>query len=82
MAHRAGVLKRIWRFVKTARRLRGVRGWRNKLGLPNPGIESWKPNVFDAPERARDPIVSVHGFESPKEWANLSSHVSYHAMLD
>lgn len=70
--HRGGVLKRLWRCALTLRPLWRAGGWVNKLGLPNPGVESLKghytklnPRPFD------DKIVSVHGFDR-QEWRDLA----------
>jgi len=59
--YRAGLLKRIWRFLATVRYSWRQRSWINRLGLPNPGIESWD-GVGD--------ILSIKGF-SPLEWIQL-----------
>lgn len=60
---RAGWLKRWWRIISTVRYSWSQRTWRNRLGLPNPGIDS----VGMVPP---DQIVSIHGF-SGEDWCYL-----------
>lgn len=64
--NRAGFLRwrLVWRIIKTLRYLPSQNSWRNKLGLPNPGIEHLK--TIDA----RGKIVSIHGF-CPADWQKL-----------
>lgn len=76
--HRGGMLKRLWRCARTLRPLWKAGGYINKLGLPNPGVESLKghytklnPRPFD------DKIVSVHGFNQ-QEWRDLAYIMVYH----
>lgn len=69
VADRAGFLRwwLWWRIARTLRPMWAVGGWRNKLGLPNPGLPflrrhgSWK-----LPGR----LLSIHGFQAG-EWDEL-----------
>lgn len=58
-----GLCKRIWRFIKTVRYNFRNQFWTNKLGLPNPGINSLKGPLSDS-------ILSIHGFNE-EEWTVL-----------
>ena len=61
---------RIWRCLRTLRYSWRTGGWVNRLGLPNPGIQSLDPAASYA-----DKIISVHGFDRA-EWAALVNHVA------
>lgn len=68
LQYRGGLLKRLWRMARTLRYSPLLRAWVNKLGLPNPGINSIltpkaKPQLNGA-------IVSLHGF-STDDWIAL-----------
>jgi dihydroorotate dehydrogenase len=63
LARRGGTLYRWWRVLRTLRYDSRIGGWVNKLGLPNPGIDSVR---LDQSSR----IVSVLGFSS-EEWVSL-----------
>ena len=52
---RGGFWFRVWRCLRTLRWDRHRRGWVNRLGLPNPGIDWLAAN----PEKAKDRIVSI-----------------------
>jgi dihydroorotate dehydrogenase len=60
--HRGGLLYRLWRCLRTLRPCRG--GWVNRLGLPNPGIDSLPLDYYDGK------IISIHGFNE-QEWLSL-----------
>lgn len=66
--HRAGVLKRIWRVMRTVRYNRRQQAWINKLGLPNPGLRSVRDSMAER-------IVSLHGFNE-HEWQSLIDHAA------
>jgi dihydroorotate dehydrogenase len=63
LARRGSTLYRWWRVVRMLRYDSRIGGWVNKLGLPNPGIDSVR---LGQPSR----IISVYGF-SEYEWASL-----------
>jgi dihydroorotate dehydrogenase len=64
---RAGPLKRLWRVFRTVRYYPGLKAWKNRLGLPNPGLAALCERVAHARHTAGDPftvkdkIVSVAG---------------------
>lgn len=60
-AYRGGFWKRAWRVVRTLRYYWGIRAWKNKSGLPNPGIAWLAGKTFP------DKIISVMGFTT-EEW--------------
>lgn len=62
---RGGWLRRLWKIATTVRRREG--GWVNRLGLPNPGIDSLLGK--DCSQK----IVSVHGFDRG-DWYLLSDY--------
>lgn len=64
--YRGGRLYRLWRCLRTLRYSRSASGWVNKLGLPNPGIDSL--------EEITDQIVSIHGFDR-EEWIALAEKI-------
>lgn len=69
--YRGGLLYRLWRCAKTLRYDREYGGWRNKLGLPNPGMQY----LIAHPLAAEDRILSIgvaHD-DSPETWAALLS---------
>lgn len=61
---RGGKWYRLWRVLKTVRYYPGIGAWKNKLGLPNPGIES-----LNEKEIYRK-ILSIAGF-SVQDWLHL-----------
>jgi len=63
---RAGLLRRLWRLIRTVRYNRRQHSWINKIGLPSPGIEA-------LPEHDRK-LVSIHGFVK-EEWRVLASKI-------
>lgn len=67
--HRGNFAYRIWRCVRTLRPLIGVRGWRNRLGLPTPALRSLKP------KNLAGSIVSIHGFHH-HEWLRMLEWLS------
>jgi dihydroorotate dehydrogenase len=68
LRRRGGPFYRLWRCAWTLRYSWRLRGWINKLGLPNPGIDSL------AGRDLSDVIVSVHGLDAG-EWAALGAAV-------
>ena len=70
LAHRGGWPRRLWRCALTLRYSWRMQSWRNKLGLPNPGIRTflqwWNAGVVPA-----ESIVSVHGWTAA-EWTTLA----------
>jgi dihydroorotate dehydrogenase (NAD+) catalytic subunit len=67
---RAGFLKRLWRVLYTVRYQWRTQSWLNRLGLPNPGIDSL---CF---EDCVDRIVSIHGLEAD-DWQRLVEKLRY-----
>lgn len=62
---RAGTLLRLWRVLSTVRYYWRQQSWINKLGLPNPGIDT----LVHCTPCAQD-IVSVYGFDE-SQWSRL-----------
>lgn len=60
-AYRGGFWTRVWRALSTVRYYHGIRAWKNRMGLPNPGIASLVGQVHE------DKIISVMGFEE-SDW--------------
>jgi len=62
---------RIWRIMRTVRYNPFTGGWRNKIGLRNPGIKSLFEPLSRIPKRdySQD-IISIHGFFDA-EWTVL-----------
>jgi dihydroorotate dehydrogenase len=73
--NRAGLLRwRLWwKMLSTIRYCRGVRGWTNKLGLPNPGIKHLEKMVKKG-FNVKDKIISIHGFNN-EDWIILLSKI-------
>jgi len=73
---RGGVVWRTWRVAATVRYSWRMQSWRNKLGLPNPGIESWIQHYLRQGTIHRNPdtVVSVYGWNA-KEWTSLVRQV-------
>jgi len=69
LKRRGGHLYRWWRVIKTVRYSPLLRAWTNRLGLPNPGIDS---ALAPGPARKRLPgtILSLHGF-GPDDWMEI-----------
>jgi dihydroorotate dehydrogenase len=72
---RGGLLRRLWRVLATVRYYPSLGAWRNRLGLPNPGIDAFNPDYTLA-----DKIVSVKGFDAA-EWRLLAERVDRLAPL-
>jgi len=72
---RGGVPYRAWRMLRTLRYFPGMHSWRNKLGLPNPGLDAYllKARQFD---RMKDVIISIFGF-TRDEWTTMAQRVLY-----
>lgn len=70
---RAGFFKRWYKVLSTVRYHSRNKIWTNKLGLPNPGIDSlFIESIFN---RITKSIISIHGF-SKEEWTNLANKCS------
>lgn len=65
---RAGPLKRLWRVLKTVRYYPALQAWKNKLGLPNPGLET----LFDVDdvEVYVNKIISISA-RTTDDWLHL-----------
>jgi len=59
---RGGRLYRLWKILKTVRYYPGIKAWKNKLGLPNPGIDWLVEKVREKKISVADKIVSVFAF--------------------
>lgn len=83
LKYRGGIFYRLWRMFLTLRYDRYMKGWVNRLGLPNPGIdslsssESIKEDTFFSPmywgeeyRQYEGKIVSIHGFNA-SDWYSL-----------
>lgn len=76
LQYRGGPVKRAWRIAKTLRYRPALKGWSNKLGLPNEGIArliSLKKREY------ADKIVSLHGFAT-EDWEAIFSSIKYLAI--
>jgi len=62
---RAGPLVRLWRAARTIRYYRRAGAWINRLGLPNPGVDSLRGADLSGK------VLSVHGL-AHSEWALLA----------
>lgn len=65
---RGGMLYRLWRCIRTLRPTWKFDGYVNKLGLPNPGIDSLQEGYY------HDKIISIYGFDE-EEWYRLTDIV-------
>ena len=68
LQHRAGVMKRLWRIASTLRYDFKLKGWVNKLGLPNEGIEVGLEKTLP------DQVLSIAGIER-NDWIQLESKI-------
>jgi dihydroorotate dehydrogenase len=57
--YRGGPWYRVWRVLRTVRYYYGIGAFKNKLGLPNPGIEWLRERVVDGRIDVADKIVSI-----------------------
>lgn len=71
--YRGGLLYRLWRMARTLRYNWRSKSWVNKLGLPNPGLNSL-PATID--NRYDDKIISIYGFNK-EEWVNLAWAIAH-----
>lgn len=72
---RAGITKRIWKVLQTVRYYPRLHSWVNKLGLPNPGINTFLETELDLSRK----IISLYGFDE-SEWnylAGLMTNVNF-----
>lgn len=67
--YRGGFWRRLWRVLRTVRYYPGIQAWKNKLGLPNPGIASVRV-------RCSDKIVSVSARRTD-DWYHLLDALRY-----
>ena len=68
LKHRAGFWKRLWRIASSLRYDFKLKGWVNKLGLPNEGIE------VGLKKTSSDQILSIAGIER-NDWIELESKI-------
>ena len=61
---------RVGQILKTVRYYRRIRGWVNKIGLRNPGIDWFAQKVEAGKIDASDKLVSIHGF-TDDQWYQL-----------
>jgi dihydroorotate dehydrogenase len=71
LSYRGGALYRAWRMVRTLRYHPKLGGWTNKLGLPNPGIDSLRGKLGADKSYLKDKIVSIYGF-CDGDWIQLA----------
>jgi len=70
LENRGGVLWRLWKVLSTVRYYPGIQAWKNKLGLPNPGIDGrYKPSITDW-DWHKKRIISVSA-RSTEDWLAL-----------
>lgn len=64
--NRGGLTYRLWRMLRTLRYYPGIQAWKNKLGLPNSGIDSlWHrcvPPRYGPVSYQSHKIISIAGF--------------------
>lgn len=73
---RAGTLKRWWRILLTVRYYPGIGAWKNKLGLPNPGIAWLFGQVSHGKIRVSNKIVSISArTTSDWDWLIACTHL-------
>lgn len=68
LKYRGGLPYRLWRMARTLRYSPLLRAWVNRLGLPNPGIDSIL--TTKKPSLLAGALVSLHGF-STDDWIAL-----------
>ena len=68
LKHRAGTWRRLWRIASSLRYDFKLKGWVNKLGLPNEGIE------VGLKKTSPDQILSIAGIER-NDWIELESKI-------
>ncbi len=73
---RAGRAKRWWRVLKTVRYYPGIKAWKNRLGLPNPGIDWLAGRVAAGRIDASGRIVSVSA-RNDADWLALLGACRY-----
>ncbi len=78
--YRGGFWYRLWRCLRTLRYSRKTGGWVNKLGLPNPGIDSLDGDIARGSVGFAGKVVSIHGF-SPEEWIYLAQKACRRGLL-
>ncbi len=71
---RAGWLLRWWRMLTTVWYYPGIQAWKNKLGLPSPGIGYLSARYLAGEVVTNDKIISVKGFTTD-EWLACVSDV-------
>lgn len=67
---RGGRLWRWWQVLRTVRYYPGIQAWKNRLGLPNPGLAGLKRVALTTPDQFAQSIVSIAGFNH-WEWQKL-----------
>lgn len=71
LKYRGGLNYRLWRMLMTLRYSWTTKSWRNKLGLPNPGLRSLSEPVGQHAVYYDDKIISIFGFNKD-EWNELA----------
>jgi dihydroorotate dehydrogenase len=69
-SYRGGRAWQLWRVLRTVRYYRRLGGWVNRLGLPNPGIESLVRHCLGGGHYCRSKIISVSA-RSTDEWLKV-----------
>ncbi len=77
LEYRGGLVYRLWRILRTLRYDRYMKGWVNRLGLPNPGIDSLCYGESYPPYCSGQNIISIHGFNK-EEWESLITRLKYY----
>lgn len=68
--YRGGWAYRLWRMALTLRYYPGIKAWKNKLGLPNPGIGWLERKVGDGEIDIRDKGISISARDT-SSWMEL-----------
>lgn len=66
--YRGGFLYRLYRVLKTVRYYPGIQAWKNKLGLPNPGI-------INCPKNLSNKILSISA-RTTTDWLALFDYIN------
>lgn len=80
--YRGGFWKRVWRVARTVRYYHSMQAWKNKLGLPNPGLNDLRRRIADGRhmQLSHTDILSLSAKHDPA-WETLlgTAHDDLHA---